>query len=54
MSKPFKIFLVVLAILFSAGLVRGTFLEMRGGSDKTQQSIDAIDEAIKELDNFKD
>jgi hypothetical protein len=54
MSKPFKILLVAVAVLLSVGLVRGTFLEMRGGSDKTQQGIDAIDEAIKELDNFKD
>jgi hypothetical protein len=54
MSKPFKILLVAVAVLLSVGLVRGTLLEMRGGSGKTQEGIDSIDAGLERLDNFKD
>lgn len=53
MSKPFKILLIAVAVLLSFGLVRGTFLEMQGGTEKTDEGINAIDEAMRELDNFK-
>jgi hypothetical protein len=54
MSKPFKILLVAVAVLLSVGLVRGTLLEMRGGSGKTQEGIDSIDAGLERLDKIKE
>lgn len=54
MSKPFKILLIFVAVLISIGLVRGTYMDARGGSDKTQEGIDSIDAGLERLDNFKD
>jgi hypothetical protein len=54
MSKPFKILLIFVAVLLSIGLVYGTYEDIRGGSPKTQEGIDAVDEAMRELDKFKE
>ena len=54
MSKPFKILLVLFVSFISVALVLGTYADMRGGSDKTQESIDSIDASLERLDNFKE
>jgi hypothetical protein len=53
MSKPFKILLVLFVSFISVALVLGTYADIRGGSEKTDEGIRAVEEASRELDKFQ-
>lgn len=53
MSKPFKIVLIVVALLVLLGIAYGAYVDGRGGSDKTREGIDSIDAELERLENFK-